>query len=567
MGSSGRTGRTVLRWLPLTVLLALLAGLAGAGGQHAPAQAQAEVHLTVAGDYGARATTDAVLRTVAKLAPDAHFAVGDLAYRDIAPERAWCSYVQQRVGTALPFEVLAGNHESSDVADGAIAEYAACLPNRLPGLVGTYGTQYAVDLPAAAPLARVIAVSPYLTFGSTRWDYRRGDARYSWLSARIDEARAKGIRWILVAAHVPCLSVGGYACPAPRDFVDLLMAKKVDLVLTGHEHAYLRTHQLRAAAAGCATLTVGSTNTACIADRDNSYAAGAGTVWATVGTGGIPLRTVHSGDGEAGYFAAFAGANRSPSYGVLDLRITADRLSASFVPSQGTLADRFTVARGSTGASTGGAGSGTSAAADTFSRSVAGGWGTAETGGPWTTTGSATVGSGAGRLRLGAPGSGAAAWLPGATSTSTDLQLRLSTDRAPTGGGVSAGVVVRRTGPGTDYRAGVRLTADGSVALSVRRVVGGTEAVLARAGAAGPAPAPGGWLRVRVQAVGADPTTVRVKAWRDGTAEPAGWAVQTTDATAGLQAGGSIGLTGYLSSSATDAPLVLAVDDVSAGRR
>jgi hypothetical protein len=77
---------------------------------------------------------------------------------------------------------------------------------------------------------------------------------------------------------------------------------------------------------------------------------------------------------------------------------------------------------------------------------------------------------------------------------------------------------------------------------------------------------PGTWLRVRVQALGAAPTTLRVKAWPDGTAEPPGWALQTSTATAGLQTSGSVGLSGYLSSAATTAPVVLSVDDLRAIR-
>ena len=51
-------------------------------------------------------------------------------------EEAWCDLVTDRVGD-VPFQLLAGNHES-DGRNGFIDEFADCLPNRLPGLVGTY---------------------------------------------------------------------------------------------------------------------------------------------------------------------------------------------------------------------------------------------------------------------------------------------------------------------------------------------------------------------------------------------------------------------------------------------
>ena len=112
-----------------------------------------------------------------------------------------------------------------------------------------------------------------------------GDAHYNWVSAAIDSGRAKGARWIVVTAHIPCVSVGIYNCPANRDFYNLLLSKKVDLVLHGHEHAYMRTHQLRAGVTGCSTLTVGSFDADCVADSDNAFTNGQGPsspLWALV---------------------------------------------------------------------------------------------------------------------------------------------------------------------------------------------------------------------------------------------------------------------------------------------
>ena len=175
------------------------------------------------------------------------------------------------MGEGFPFELIAGNHESLDVNDGQINDFSACLPNQIPGVVGTYGREYYMDLPKGAPLVRVINASPALTFEDGKWTYATGDAHYNWVSAAIDSGRAKGARWIVVTAHIPCLSVGIYSCPANRDFYNLMLSKKVDLVLHGHEHAYMRTHQLRAGVTGCSALAVGSFDADCVADSDSSF--------------------------------------------------------------------------------------------------------------------------------------------------------------------------------------------------------------------------------------------------------------------------------------------------------
>ncbi len=46
--------------------------------------------------------------------------------------------------------------------------------------------------------------------------------------------------------HKPCLSLGEYACDIGADLTNLLLSKKVDLVLSGHEHIYQRSKQLGA---------------------------------------------------------------------------------------------------------------------------------------------------------------------------------------------------------------------------------------------------------------------------------------------------------------------------------
>ena len=92
-----------------------------------------------------------------------------------------------------------------------------------------------------------------------------------------------------MTAHIPCWSVGSYNCPA-SDFSKLMLTKHVDLVLNGHEHAYMRTHQLASGVSGCATVPTGSYNAACVRDRDGSFAASAGTVFATIMRGfGVEL--------------------------------------------------------------------------------------------------------------------------------------------------------------------------------------------------------------------------------------------------------------------------------------
>jgi 3',5'-cyclic AMP phosphodiesterase CpdA len=108
------------------------------------------VRFTAAGDYSKFANAQAVLNKVGALAPDFHLALGDLSYDTTGSEQAWCDLVTQREGNGFPFELLAGNHEANG-QNGDINNFSACLPNQLPGVVGTYGRQYYVDVPKVNP--------------------------------------------------------------------------------------------------------------------------------------------------------------------------------------------------------------------------------------------------------------------------------------------------------------------------------------------------------------------------------------------------------------------------------
>ena len=304
--------------------------------------AEPSVRFTASGDIAAGTESEAVIDQIASISPDLHLALGDLSYAEAGAEKSWCDFITSRTGVGFPFELISGNHESKG-RNGNINDFSACLPNQLPGLVGTYGRQYYVDVPQVNPLVRYIMISPGLPYPSGRWSYSEGSKRYRWTAKAIDGARSAGIPWVVAGMHKPCLSVGHYACESGADLFNLLVAKRVDLVLTGHEHLYARSKQL-ALGPSCEAIEPGSYAAECVSDEDDDLMKGSGTVLAIAGTGGATLREVHAKDKEARYFAASSGSNRQPSHGNLDIRVTADALTARFVPvAGGTFTDAFTI--------------------------------------------------------------------------------------------------------------------------------------------------------------------------------------------------------------------------------
>lgn len=376
------------------------------------------------------------------------------------------------------------------------------------------------------------------------------------------------------------------------------------------------------------------------------WSGGAGTVFATVGTGGQPLRPVTTTDSEAGYFAAYSGSNVSPAFGILDVHATASVLDAHFLPTvSGAFTDAFTITKGGPpqnqppvadftatpnnltaafdasssvddgsivsyawdfGDSTTGSGLTTShgyAAAgtysvtllvtdnggltdtvvkpvtvtapglptpfvvDNFGRTVASGFGTADTGGPWTVgpVASFTVTGGVGLVSM-AAGTTRTGYVGNTTRTDCDLRTTLSVDKAATGGGLYLDVLGRRINATNDYRARVRFNPGGGVALSLAALKGSSSVVVLSSAVTVPGLTytPGQDLELRVQVTGTNPTTLRARVWPTGQVEPSTWLVTVTDSFAGLQTAGSVGLQPYLSSTATNAPVVIRMDNLAA---
>ena len=163
------------------------------------------------------------------------------------------------------------------------------------------------------------------------------------------------------------------------------------------------------------------------------------------------------------------------------------------------------------------------------------------------------------------PGTGLAAKLPSTTTADADVQGTVAVDRAPTGSGSYVLVVARRVPGAGGYRSTVRVLPDGSVTVALLQfAANGTVVATLQPETLVPGlrAAPGERLRVRTQATGTSPTTVRAKVWRAAAAEPAPWTASQLDGTAPLQAPGYVALGSYVSSTATAEPVTFTFDDL-----
>jgi PKD repeat protein len=202
----------------------------------------------------------------------------------------------------------------------------------------------------------------------------------------------------------------------------------------------------------------------------------------------------------------------------------------------------------------------TTLAQDAFGRTVANGWGSATTGGAWSTSATANYAvDGSQGTFLHTAGTTRRALLAGVSSTRSDVVATLSFDKAPAGGATVTGIVGRQVGADF-YQARIRFAVGGTARLELVR---GSSTVLTFVDLPGTFAA-GAQLKVRVQVVGTNPTTIQARVWAVGATEPSTWTATVTDATAAMQSAGSIGVESYLSASATNAPVTARFDDLVA---
>ena len=206
-----------------------------------------------------------------------------------------------------------------------------------------------------------------------------------------------------------------------------------------------------------------------------------------------------------------------------------------------------------TGASTGTFTVGTASilASDSFNRTVSGGWGTADVGGPWTVLDTKADWSVS-------PGTGSVISVGGTTATQrallgnvnvqdvdvlTKVTMPFCTDTTA-GAHCDAFVLGRVTGGGANaYKVGVFQGAgapNGDIWLRAQR--SDNSVFITKDVDTGIPGADGAQVMLRVEFQGVNPTVVRAKAWLAGTTEPSAWGLNATDSNSAEQTAGSIGL-------------------------
>ncbi len=203
-------------------------------------------------------------------------------------------------------------------------------------------------------------------------------------------------------------------------------------------------------------------------------------------------------------------------------------------------------------------------ATDDFARTQFEDWGSADVGGQYAASGTGvlSVEEGLAFVRL-RPADAGAVFLPAVAVDDVALELAMSVDSIPANGQLVVYALLRATDDRSAYRLGLHLDAAGEVEATVDGLVDGQSRRIGSGVVVPitPSVAPPA-MRLRVEAVGSDPTTLRLRVWAVGDAEPASWQLSVIDWTGALQGTGSAGV-GWRLESATDTQVALAFDQIS----
>lgn len=197
---------------------------------------------------------------------------------------------------------------------------------------------------------------------------------------------------------------------------------------------------------------------------------------------------------------------------------------------------------------------------DTFTRTTANGWGTADSGDVWTSTGGVL----ANHLTDGTEAVHSVTAVNTShydtvTSPAVDVDVRadFATAALATGGSQYTGLVARWTSNQNFYYARLTFTTTQTVQIVLQKMVAGTQSDLQTVTATELTHAAATFYTLRFQVIG---STLQAKVWTQGTTEPGTWHASITD-TDQISAG-SVGVRSILDSANTNVlPLVFDIDN------
>lgn len=256
--------------------------------------------LGIMGDVGQTWNSSRTLAGIASFAPDILLLVGDLTYADdysangtlwgawptpASYQPRWDSWgrLSQRLASRIPLQTSIGNHESEEIQQNlAITAYAARYPvPQDPACINTSPNDYLLYAdPSRTATFAAGKDDPSVHYNNSWYSFNAGPAhivfitsyvpydeaseQYRWFIADMKTVDRAATPWLVVSFHAPWYnSYDGHFkenAAMQRVFEPLFWTYGVDLVYSGHVHAYERStpvYQWQPNACGAIYTTIG----------------------------------------------------------------------------------------------------------------------------------------------------------------------------------------------------------------------------------------------------------------------------------------------------------------------
>jgi hypothetical protein len=253
---SGKIHHTVIGPLEYGTVYYYRCGGEGPEFQFKTPPAQFPVSFAVVGDLGQSGWTKTTLDHIDKCNYDMLLLPGDLAYADFI-QRRWDTFGElvQPLASARPWMVTQGNHEKEHIPMLTDEFVSYNSRWRMPYEESGSGSNLYYSFDVAG--AHIIMLGSYT-------DYDEYSDQFSWLKADLSKVNRKKTPWLLVLFHVPWYNSNeAHQCEGDgmmKVMEPLLYAARVDMVLSGHVHAYersMRVNNGRPDPCGAVYITIG----------------------------------------------------------------------------------------------------------------------------------------------------------------------------------------------------------------------------------------------------------------------------------------------------------------------
>jgi hypothetical protein len=205
----------------------------------------------------------------------------------------------------------------------------------------------------------------------------------------------------------------------------------------------------------------------------------------------------------------------------------------------------------------------TNAASDAFGRTASSSWGSADVGGAYTLDGGTnadySVGSSAGRHTHPSASVTHVSTLGSISLVRVDLRVRVRVNALSTGWTQAAGLVLRSTSSSAHQRVVLQFATDQTISAQIISRSGGVDSTTVTA-ATSLTHSTSNWYWLRVQT---GLTSCRVKAWVDGTSEPATWTIDGSSGVLSSTAAGAVGMVSRRETGNTNASATIDFDNFS----